>query len=195
MKTILAVLIAVMTTMSCAPRATSHPENGGHIVLPNEKLMSCKSANCSQLWSDAGPNDIYPRQVMVDFFGGTGSASCVRGLKAIYEKSVSIDDLNAAIDQRYGKWNVADMPALWRVEPQQFVIQLGVTGGRTKRATRAETRAQGFSQHLGYGDRSDVAEAGMPQVIYIAIVALNRSLGTLAKARRASAILRVRAAT
>ena len=170
MKRLLAVLMAVMTTMSFAPRATFTPENGGHIVLPNEKLLSCKSSSCSQLYSDAGPNDIYPRQVIVDFFGSNGSESCVRGVVAIYEKSVSIDDLSAAIDQRYGKWKHADMPTLWRVEPQKFVIQLGVTGDRTKGATHAEKRAYASSQHLGYGERSNVAEAGMPQVIFIAIV-------------------------
>jgi hypothetical protein len=170
MKRIVAVLMAVMTTMSFAPHATFILENGGHIVLPNEKLMSCKSASCSQLWSEGGPNDIYPRQVMVDFFGGTGSESCVRGLEAIYEKSVSTDDLKAAIDQRYGKWKYAGMPALWRVEPQKFAIQLGVTEDRTKGATPAEKRAQAISQLYGYGERSNVAEAGMPEVIYIAFV-------------------------
>ena len=118
MKRILAVLMAMMTTMSFAPRATFNPENGGHVVLPNEKLMSCKSSSCSQLYSDAGPNDIYPRQVIVDFFGSTGSERCLRGVLAIYEKSVSMDDLSAAINQRYGKWKNADMPALWRVEPR-----------------------------------------------------------------------------
>jgi hypothetical protein len=152
MKRLLAVLMAVMTTMSFAPRATFHPENGGHIVLPNEKLMSCKSASCSQLWSDAGPSDIYPRQVTVDFFGSTGSESCLRGVEAIYEKSVSLDDLQAAIDQRYGQWKYAGIPTLWRVEPQKFAIQLGVTEDRTKAATRAAKRAQALSQLYGYGE-------------------------------------------
>jgi hypothetical protein len=170
MKRILAVLMAMMTTMSFAPRATFNPENGGHIVLPNEKLMSCKSSSCSQLWSDAGPNDIYPRQVMVDFFGSAGSESCVRGSAAIYEKSVSIDDLKAAIDQRWGKWKYADNAKLWRVEPQKFAIQLGVTADRTKGATRAEKRAYAFCQAFGYGERSNAAAAGMPEVIFIAFV-------------------------
>jgi hypothetical protein len=43
MKRILAVLMALMTTMSFAARATFKPESGGSIVLPNEKPMSCKS--------------------------------------------------------------------------------------------------------------------------------------------------------
>jgi hypothetical protein len=118
MKRILAGLMAVTPTMAFAPRATFNPKNSGHIVLPNEQLMSCKSSSCSQLYSDAGPNDIYPRQVIVDFLGSNGSESCLRSIAAVYEKSVSIDDLKAAIDQRYGKWAFADSPKLGRVEPQ-----------------------------------------------------------------------------
>jgi hypothetical protein len=170
MKRIFAVLLAVTATMAFAPRTTVKPEDGGHVVLPNEKLMSCKSSACSQLLSDAGPNDIYPRQVNVDFFGSTGSESCIRGVTAIYEKSVSIDDIKAAIDKRYGKWAYANSPKLWRVEPQKFAIQLGVTEHRTKAATRDQTRAQALGQPFGYGDRSNVTEAGMPEVIYIAFV-------------------------
>jgi hypothetical protein len=175
MKRILAGLMAVTATMAFAPRATFNPENGGHIVLPNGQLMSYKSSSCSQLYSDAGPNDIYPRQVIVDFFGSNGSESCLRGVEAVFEKSVSIDDLKAAIDQRYGKWAFADSPKLWRVEPQKFVIQLGVTEDQTKGAKRDPKRAQAFSQLFGHGERSNVAEAGMPQVIFIAFVGLKCS--------------------
>jgi len=170
MKRILAVLMALVTTMSFAPRAAFKPESGGHIVLPNEKLMSCKSSRCLQLLSDAGPNDVYPRQVNVDFFGSAGSESCLRGVEAIYEKSVFSDGLKAAIDQRYGPWAYGNSAKLWRVEPQKFVIQLGVSEDRTKGAARDQKRAQAFSQLFGYGERSNVAEAGMPQVIFIAFV-------------------------
>jgi hypothetical protein len=170
MKRILAVLLAAITTISFAPRATFEPESGGHIVLPNEKLMSCKSSSCSQLFSEGGPNDIYPRQVNVDFFGGAGSESCLRGVTAVYEKSVPIEDLKSAIDQRYGKWGYANSPKLWRVEPQKFAIQLGVTEDRPKGATRDQTRAQALGQAFGYGDRGNVTDVGMPEVIYIAFV-------------------------
>jgi hypothetical protein len=168
MKRILAILMAAMTTMSFAPHAAFEPESGGHIVLPNKKLMLCKSSSCSQLYSEGGPHDIYPRQVRVDFFGSAGSEGCLRGVSAVYEKSVPIDDLKAAIDQRYAKWAYANNPKLWRVEPQKFAIQLGVTEDRTKGATHEQKRARALGQLDGYGDRSNVAEAGMPEVIYIA---------------------------
>jgi len=44
---------------------------------------------------------------------------------AHYDKSVSMDDLKAAIDERYGKWAVAGPPTMqWRVISEKFVIQL-----------------------------------------------------------------------
>jgi hypothetical protein len=51
-----------------------------------------------------------------------------------------------------------------RVEPEKFAIQLAVTDERTGGVTPDQARAQA----LGYGERSNMAEKGMKQVIYLA---------------------------
>jgi hypothetical protein len=90
------------------------------IVLPNPQLIHCRSAQCSQLWkqdsSDGGA--VYPAQVLTDFVKGE-----VVGLTAVYDKSVSTNELRAAINTLYEKWAL-DVDGLWRVEPEQLVIQL-----------------------------------------------------------------------
>ncbi|MFY9561598.1 MAG: hypothetical protein WAQ52_15300 [Terriglobales bacterium] len=72
---------------------------------------------------------------------------------AHYDKSVSMDDLKAAIDERYGKWAVAGFTTgsvmLWRVVPEKFVIQLGAADKRD--------------------ERSDGVEAGTKNVIYLSL--------------------------
>lgn len=106
---------------------------------------------------------------MVDIFGDT---PCPLGLEAIYEKSVSMDDLKVAIDKEYGQWaqpGNANLPVkLWRVEPEQFAIQLAVTGDQTKKATREERSAAAIARAVDPRKRSNVAEGGLAQVIYIA---------------------------
>lgn len=65
--------------------------------------------------------ECHPRQVIVDLYGDN---PCPLGLQAIYEKSVSFDDLKASIDEPYGKWalssNATSAVKLWRVEPERF---------------------------------------------------------------------------
>jgi len=102
-----------------------------HVVLPNPALLGCQTANCTQVLpdEDVGPNAIYPWQVLVDFTDGK-----VIGLIAYYDQPTTTDELQAAVDERYGQWAMADFRTgpvrIWRVEPpQKFVIQLGRSGG------------------------------------------------------------------
>jgi hypothetical protein len=108
---------------------------------------------------------------MIDIFG---KDNCPRGILALYEKSVSMEEINAALDQRYGKWaqgsNAALPVKLWRVEPEKFAIQLAVTHDRTKEVSGDEAFAFAFSQVFEQSERSNVAEAGMKQVIFLAFV-------------------------
>lgn len=162
--------IALFTAVSLLCCIQVAPEKSRHIVLPNPRLLGCKAATCSQLWpEDASPNDTYPRQVMVDIFG---DIPCPSGLEAIYEKSVSVGDLKVAIDKEYRQWGQpgnANLPVnLWRVEPEQFAIQLAVTEDRTKKTTRQERSADAIARAVDPRKRSNVAEGGMAQVIYIA---------------------------
>jgi hypothetical protein len=100
-----------------------------HIVLPNPELMGCKAPACTQILPDPSTDSgaIYPWQVWVDFTDGK-----VIGLIAFYDQPTSIDDVQVAVDELYGKWAVADFRTgavrLWRVEPEKFAIQLSVAG-------------------------------------------------------------------
>jgi len=73
-------------------------------------------------------------------------------MTALYDKSVSVDDLKTAIDERYEKWahtDFANSPVkLWRVEPEKFAIQLSVAGKED--------------------EKKNIAEAGTKRAIYIA---------------------------
>jgi len=112
-------------------QATPAHDSNKRIVLPNPALLGCKTGNCTQVLpdEDAGPDAVYPWQVLVDFTDGK-----VIGLIAYYDQPTTIDDVQAAVDERYGKWAEADFRTgavrIWRVEPpQKFVIQLGRSGG------------------------------------------------------------------
>ncbi len=121
MKTILAVMIALTCLTSSSYGQTKR------VILPNSKLIRCVSLECSQLWEDKAPeaNDIYPKAVTVELPDNT---PCALAVTAQYDKSVSLDDLKAAIDARYGKWagvtNAASPVKSWRVEPERFTIRL-----------------------------------------------------------------------
>jgi len=145
MKKLLAVLLLTLSLPICQ----SAKEDRAIIILPNLKLLRCKSAECYQLWSEqlAHANAVFPKQLIFDSDQG-----CPYGITAICEKSVVLDDLNAAIDDQYGKWKVSGFEKpqhrLWRVEPEKFAIQLAVLD------KKAETRGLG--------------EAGTSQVILLA---------------------------
>ena len=91
------------------------------IVLPNPQLIHCRSAECSQLWKqDSGDGGVvYPAQVFTDFVNGE-----VVGLTAVYDKSISLEELRSSIDTLYPKAAYHNLQDLWRVEAEQFVIQL-----------------------------------------------------------------------
>jgi hypothetical protein len=96
------------------------------IVLPSPRLIHCRSAECSQLWKqDSGDGGtVYPAQVLTDLVNGE-----VVGLTAVYDKSVSSGELRSAINTLYGKWAFLGSPTtIWRVESEQFVIQIPEDG-------------------------------------------------------------------
>jgi hypothetical protein len=96
-----------------------------HIVLPNPKLIGCKGLDCTQIWQDPSTDDaaVYPQNVSIDVDHGA-----VLGITAHYDSSVSIDELRATINGRYGKWAFIDREnspvRVWRVEPERIAIQL-----------------------------------------------------------------------
>jgi len=96
------------------------PPSTRKVVLPNPQLVHCRSAECSQLWkqdsTDGGT--LYPAQVLTDFVNGE-----VVGLTVVYDKSVSKEELRAAINALFlNSPQVAN--DVWRVEPEQLAISL-----------------------------------------------------------------------
>lgn len=141
--------IAAVILLLC-PLSLSDARGQDHdtLILPNANLLRCNSSDCFRLWPDATEQKgVFPKQMTIDMDHG-----CVYGMTALYDKSISFDQVNAAINDRYRQWFSTDgsSPALhlWRVEPQKFAIQLHV----------ADTK----------DEKRNLAEAGTKQVIYIA---------------------------
>jgi len=89
------------------------------VVLPNPALLGCRARTCSQLWQEENmrANAAYPRQVIVDIDQ--------KAVTAFYNKSVSLEDLKASINERYPRClRIDDVVKVWRVEKQKFAIYL-----------------------------------------------------------------------
>jgi hypothetical protein len=126
-----------MTLASCVGVAA---RTNVHVVLPNPKLLGCGSLACAQLWliNEPVPDAKYPKQLRIDFSDGstitTPNGSLFEfpngvpyGLTAVYDKSVTIEAVEASINEHYAKWTYSDPTPnlkLWRVESEKFVIQL-----------------------------------------------------------------------
>ena len=142
-------IVAVLTLVLILPHLqVARGQNPGRIVLPNPKLLRCSSSDCFQLWPEATEQKaIFPKQMIVDMEQG-----CVYGMTALYDKSVSLDQIVSAIDGDYKQWTVSGLshPSLhvWRVEDQKFSIQLTVASKEN--------------------EKRNTAEAGTRQAIYIA---------------------------
>ena len=168
MNRFIAVSIFVMSLTFCGQ---VRRENGRQVILPNSKLIGCSSPGCSQLWLINPPdaNAIYPKQVSIDL-----RDSCPTGIVARYDKSVSIQEIKAAIDQRYGKWALAEnddtsvLVKLWRVEPEKFAIQLAVVDKDMEAMTLGQTLSQGPRQR----EKVKASEV-IAQVIYLAFSGSN----------------------
>jgi len=112
------IAIGWLLAVFCADAQVIGSRRG--VVLPSPQLIHCRSAECSQLWKKApGDAAAYPAQVLTDVVHGE-----VVGLTAVYDKSVSIEELRSAIDDLYPKAAIQGLPGLWRVEAEQLAIQL-----------------------------------------------------------------------
>ena len=136
--------------------APAAPARGTHVVLPNAYLVGCKAPSCYQVLPDASsdPSAVYPWQVRLDF-----NQPAIIGLIALYDQPTSMDDVQAAVDARYGKWAMADFRTgpvrLWRVEPpEKFVINLSVND-------------DGMAQliYLSYGAKHPTSDQGSARVL------------------------------
>lgn len=131
---VIAVVGCLLTSLCAGAQAGG---NARKIVLPNPQLIHCRSAQCSQLWKqDSGDGgEVYPAQVLTDFVDGE-----IVGLTAVYDKSVSKKELQAAINALYEKWAIRStdgtvIDGLWRVESERIAISLFESSDGTKRVT------------------------------------------------------------
>jgi hypothetical protein len=143
------LLAAVALFSVLLPCRAANEGKRAHVVLPNPKLMKCRSAECFPLWPEksADPGAIFPKQLRIDMEQG-----CLYGISALYDKSMPADDVKAAIDASFGTWAYADSAnspvKLWRVTPDKFAIQLSVAGQ--------------------FDEQTNFAEAGTKVVAYLA---------------------------
>jgi hypothetical protein len=93
-------------------------------------------------------NAVYPKQLLIDM-----NQDCLYCLQAIYDKSVSVQDVEVAIDGHYLASKNTDFEKsplrLWRVESEKFAIQLSADDKKDVK-------------------RNISAEAGTKRIIYIA---------------------------
>jgi hypothetical protein len=82
---------------------------------------------------------------------------CIYGMTALYDKSVSLDEIVSAIDDRYRRWTVSDLSRpflhVWRVEDQKFSIQLTLASkeDQKRNATEVGTRQ---AIYIAFGGKS-----------------------------------------
>lgn len=137
------VAIFLLVVCLVAHAQTEH-ETVRRVVLPNPGLIHCVSTDCYQLWLDHAPQpgDIYPLRVVVSLLG----KHCPAGVSAIYDKSVAFEDLQAALEARYGKgepehWTKAAL-MVWHVDAGNFSIMLDTADKRISKVRRLDLGAK-----------------------------------------------------
>ena len=148
------VIAALVLMLGLANYQTAQEKKSKRLVLPNPKLLRCKSSDCFQLWLEmpAEANAVFPNHLMIDM-----KQNCLYGFTTIYDKSIPVDDVKAAIDERYGKWALADFAKgqvmLWRVEPKRFAIQLHVADKKEEKMNIADAGTK-VAIYIDFGGRS-----------------------------------------
>jgi hypothetical protein len=146
------VIAAIVLMLSPAHVQTTHEEKS-HIVLPSPKLLRCKSSDCFNLWlEERQANAVFPKQLLIDM-----NQDCVYGLEAFYEKSVSVHDIESAIDEHYFESKNEDLAKhsirVWRVESEKFAIQLGEADKKDEKRNGDEAGTKQLI-YIAFGDRS-----------------------------------------
>jgi hypothetical protein len=78
-------------------------------------------------------------------------------MTAIYDKSVSLETVRAAINESYGEWAYGDFSStamtLWRVTPEKFAIQLTAADKKDEKRNWAEAGSK-VVIYIAFGGRS-----------------------------------------
>jgi hypothetical protein len=126
-------LLTAALALSVASSVGDGQSRGPGIVLPNHELVQPVGSSCTGIWEEVpkNGNTVYPAQMTLDI-----RDMSVHSLVARYDASVSISDIQSAINARYGSWALPESPTstqrLWRVTPERFTISLDVGEGKMK---------------------------------------------------------------
>ncbi len=140
------ILVAVALTVAATFDARAGDARAGgtaNVILPNPQLVGsrldlvgCAKPDCLELWQKRPDllEPVYPAQLRLDIARVTDAPkprNCVRGLLAIYDEATTLAVVQAAVNEQYGKWAMAENATsrvkLWRVEPNGpngLVVQL-----------------------------------------------------------------------
>lgn len=115
---------AVAMLRKALHRPSSAGGSPGKVILPDPKLIGCSTSGCPSVLPDSKDSRVvYPWQVSLDYTDGS-----VIGLTTLYDQPTSVDDVRAAVNERYGKFafdsNGKTPVNLWRVEPEKLAISL-----------------------------------------------------------------------
>ena len=134
------ILYVTLSLLSC--HAFAQSQHATSVALPNPKLIHCHAEACPPLFlAPSAPNAIYPSQVLTDLVDGS-----VVGLTAIYEKSVSLDQLRSAFDALHPNSSFADTKTLWRVESEKIAIQIASQEDGSKEVGKSGTVNRGQTE-------------------------------------------------
>jgi hypothetical protein len=112
-------------------------KTGRLIMFPNPDLVQCHWTECFQLWEEypADLTAIFPTQIVTHLDGRS-----IVTLTAVYDKSVSLEEMQSALDARFAKFRVTGQALTWKVVPMQFVIQLSARSDATKQLVYSQIR-------------------------------------------------------
>jgi hypothetical protein len=119
------------------------------VILPSIKLVRCMTSDCFQLLQDdpPRPGDIYPEHIDVAFL----DRWCPFGLTARYNKAVSLEELKAALEKRYGKGTTENWPngpaVTWEVESAHVLVVLDTADKRMAENQHVEEGTKSIHYH------------------------------------------------
>jgi hypothetical protein len=97
-------------------------------------------------------NAVFAKQLIVDM-----NQDCLYGMTALYDKSVSAEEIRLAIDEHFARssssTSLGPQHYLWRVEPEKFAIQLSVASKEDERRHTADVGSKRVI-YLAFGGRS-----------------------------------------
>jgi hypothetical protein len=115
-----------------------------------DNLACCRASSHTRNQDSKDGGIVHPAQVLTDFVDGE-----VVGLTAVYDKSVSKEELRAAVNALYGK-SPQVATDVWRVAPEQLAISIfdGADGAKEITYLKFGTNASHVpSAHLGCPDK------------------------------------------